>query len=140
MTTSFGLDRYRVERRDIANNDVTIILDMPPSTNNLFFNVQGKGRVATKEYRDWKDRNSGFIKSQKPSRVSGPVEIRIQVEDNFPRRDIDNPVKPCLDLIADRGMKIIDGDHANVVRKVTAEWADVKGVKLTISRAKARAA
>lgn len=140
MSTSFGLDRYRVEHREIQNPDVTILLDMPPSTNNLFFNVQGKGRVATKEYRDWKDRNSWYLKSQRPQRVSGPVEIKIQVEDNFPRRDIDNTVKPCLDLIADQGMKIIDGDHANVVRKVTAEWADVKGIRLTITRAKARAA
>lgn len=140
MKTNFGLDRYRVERREITSSDVTILLDMPPSTNNLFFNVQGRGRVATKEYRDWKDRNSWFIKSQKPQRVSGPVEIKILVEDSFPRRDIDNTVKPCLDIIADRGMKIIDGDHANVVRKVTAEWADVKGVHLTISRGKARAA
>lgn len=140
MGVKFSLDSYKVERREIKTPEVVLMLDMPPSANNLFFNVRGKGRVPTKEYSDWQARNGWYIKSQSPPRVNGPVVIKIELEDTHPRRDADNCIKACLDLIADRGMQIIDGDHAVVVRKVSAEWSDVKGVRLTISRGKARAA
>ena len=135
MSTKFGLETFRVEKREIPAPKVTIMLDMPPSANHLFFNVRGKGRVKTKEYTDWRERNSWFIKQQRPQRISGPVEVRIFFEDQHPRRDADNGIKACLDLIADSGVGIIDGDHSQVVRKISAEWADVKGVKIEIRRA-----
>lgn len=32
---------------------LTFTLPSPPTANNLFFNIQGRGRSRTKEYNDW---------------------------------------------------------------------------------------
>jgi hypothetical protein len=72
--------------------------------------------------------------------MSGPVRVIILLEDDHPRRDADNTIKPLLDLISSPEVNLIDGDHATVVREVSARWSAIKGVRIIISRALARAA
>lgn len=99
----------------------TVDLAFPPSVNNLFFNAKGKGRVKTPAYKKWQDDCGWLIKSQRPERVEGAVEVSISIcPPNKVRRDIDNLIKPCLDFLV--AHRIIEGDDSRFVRAVRAEW------------------
>jgi Holliday junction resolvase RusA-like endonuclease len=57
-------------------------------------------------------------------------------EEKRGRRDLDNLIKACLDLLVE--YKLIDGDHRTVVRAIAASWSEkVIGVRITISPAEA---
>lgn len=137
MVTRFGLD-VPVERRAVRARDAVVIdLDFPPSTNNLFANG-ANGRYATQGYRDWQTKAGWMLLADRPGRLAGPVRIRLEYEERSGRRDLDNLIKPVLDLLVKH--QVIDGDHRTVVREISAKWAPVKGVRITIEQAIARAA
>lgn len=129
-----------VERRAIVDHDsVTIDLPFPPSTNNLFGNGKS-GRFITQQYKDWRTSAGWKLKSDRTPRFPGPVKIALIYEEKRGRRDLDNLLKPCLDLLVEH--RIIDGDHRTVVREIAASWSEkVQGVRITIAPAEsARAA
>lgn len=107
-----------------------IILDLPvpPSVNALFFNAK-KGRVRTSIYNDWRTEAGWILKMQKAQAISGPVSLAYQVEDKG-RADLGNLEKAITDLLVTHGM--IEGDGRDVVRKITMEWADVQGCRVTV--------
>ena len=75
MSTLFSLN---VEHRKIAPraNQSAIILTglaLPPSVNQLFANVAGKGRVRTGRYRAWAQVAGWQIKTQRPVRLRAMV-------------------------------------------------------------------
>lgn len=52
--TKFGLDRVRIERKALTAQKMELRLPhLPPSTNHLYLNVPGRGRVKTRAYEDW---------------------------------------------------------------------------------------
>lgn len=129
-----SLDTIRVERRDIGEQVFVLLLpELPPSTNNLYDNVSRGGRVKSSAYKNWLDTMGLFANRQIRGCFSDPVTISIEVEDRHPRRDASNVIKPCEDLLVKSGV-IID-DRAKYVRKISAEWADVEGVKISVRRA-----
>ncbi|ARO57375.1 hypothetical protein B2G69_07155 [Methylorubrum zatmanii] len=90
---------------------VEIRFPLPPSTNSLFFNVAGKGRVKTPRYRRWRDNAVLAICTTKPTpgRMAGPCDVTIYLPPF--RRDIDNRVKPCLDVAVAAGIIADDGQR-----------------------------
>ena len=104
-------------------NTLSYSVPYPPSTNNLFYNVPGKGRVRTQRYRTWARAAGNDILAQKRGHIGGPVHLTITLT---PRRgrnpDASNATKPLEDLLVDMG--IIDGDNREIVRKLTVEWDD----------------
>lgn len=104
-------------------------IPIPPSTNNMFVNVKGRGRVKSTEYRKWRDAAGWFIQSQPHPKVPGKVNITIEVRRG--RGDIDNRVKPVLDLLVLN--RLIDDDRH--VESVTARWADIDSCRVTIEAA-----
>ena len=104
-----------------------IRLPQPPSTNNLYRNVSGKGRRKTQRYKTWLNAAGWAIKEQRPEPVRGWVIIDITVErrDNH-RRDISNTIKACEDLLV--AHKIIEDDSK--VQEVTARWGPVDGCEV----------
>lgn len=106
---------------------------LPPSANNLFFNLPRGGRAQTQPYRDWILHASLILKNQIAGRLLGRVDVTIQLEDKHPRRDVDNAVKPCMDLLVKLGA--LQDDNAKCVRSVKAEWANIDGVRIEIRRA-----
>lgn len=133
--TKFGLDTP-VQRRHIdARSDVVVDLPFPPSTNNLFAN--GKhGRYITQEYKDWRTNAGWKIRAGHIGRLGGPVKVTLVYEERRGRRDLDNLVKPVLDLLVEH--KVIDGDHRSIVREINASWSEkIQGVRITISQAEA---
>lgn len=111
-----------------------IDLPTPPSTNHLYCNVPGRGRVPSKEYLAWRTEAGWMLKAQRPKPVHGAVELSFAFRENN-RRDLSNHLKAAEDLLVEH--KLIDGDRCKTVRKITLEWADVEGVKVTITVASA---
>lgn len=74
-----------------------IAIAMPPSTNALYRNVPGKGRVKTKAYLAWIKSAGWDLHLQRPPQVAGWYRMTIQVPDDCPL-DLDN-LKAVSDLL-----------------------------------------
>lgn len=126
----FSLD-VPVEKRAIPSNSVSYLLPyMPPSTNNLYANVQGRGRVKTTKYRDWLMAAGLLLRRQGIQRMTGRVDVVISLEDRHPTRDCDNTIKPVGDLLVAVG--VLQDDRAKWVRSIKAEWAPITGIRIDI--------
>lgn len=97
---------------------VQLVLPAPPSANNLFKNVPGKGRVRTTLYGDWLSHAGWRLRTQHPGLVEGPVLILIGIERTNSMADIDNRLKATLDLLV--AHKVIEDDR--FVAGVAAAW------------------
>lgn len=97
---------------------ITFTLPVPPSVNQLFRNVPGKGRVKTRAYEDWQGHAKVVIRLQQVLPVSGRVLVVFGVERQSAAADIDNRIKAMLDVIV--AAKIINDD--NQVTAFAAAW------------------
>ncbi|MFG1302690.1 RusA family crossover junction endodeoxyribonuclease [Xanthobacter autotrophicus] len=82
---------------------VLTLLSPPPSLNNAFKNVRGKGRVKTAEYKAWRKDAAWQLHLQKPPRFTGQVSVTILVPKST-RSDLDNLNKGILDALQDVGV------------------------------------
>lgn len=105
----------------LRRDDGVIRLPVPPSVNNLFVNVRGKGRVKSREYKVWLDQADKLMKFARHAPVISPAEVSIRVGKCNAQRDLDNLNKPVLDILVHAG--IIENDNLNHVHKVTTEKA-----------------
>lgn len=111
---------------------ITINLPFPPSTNNLFINGKA-GRFRSQKYDSWIQEAGNEILRQRPSKVSGPVNLSFEFQDGRDnrKRDVTNLIKAPEDLLVKHGL--IEADDGSIVRSVTAKWAsEVEGVRVTI--------
>ncbi|GLS45117.1 RusA family crossover junction endodeoxyribonuclease [Methylobacterium brachythecii] len=97
---------------------VEIRFPLPPSTNSLFANVAGRGRIKTPKYRAWRQQAvlQISIAVPRPGRIAGVCDVEIFMPPFT--GDTDNRIKPCLDAAVEAG--IIAGDDQRFVRKVSA--------------------
>lgn len=98
------------------------VIPKPPSVNKAWRNVAGKGRVRTGDYNDWKTEALWRIKLQKVAPVKGHVIVIIGVERESMLADIDNMVKPLLDVLGEKGGAGIIKDDKFVMASAFA-WA-----------------
>lgn len=112
---------------------ITVDMPYPPSVNNLFVNVQGKGRRKSKRYEEWSHVAHMEIMAQRPQwriqHICGPVSISIVLERRGRPIDIDNGAKALIDALVK--MKLIDDDRN--VQRLTVEHGDVKGARVTVT-------
>jgi len=95
---------------------LTVELPYPPSVNSMYANVPGKGRVKSKAYNGWPDFAHWTGKAWKYAK---PVSVQIKlVKPDKRRRDVDNPIKCCLDFLV-RSEAIQDDSQ---VIKVSSEF------------------
>lgn len=109
-------------RQESAQSVYLFTKHIPPSVNECFKNI-GKGRARTKRYISWAQA-AGYDFNGKPL-VHGPFTCVITI-DRSKRHvlsDIDNRIKPTLDLLQTHG--IIDDDR--LCESVTARWGDADG-------------
>ena len=93
---------------------------MPTSVNAMFKNVNGRGRVKTKEYHDWQEAALWEIVGQRIKPIDGEVSISIGLVAQDKRSfDIDNRIKGALDTLVKA--KIIQDDNSKIVRRVSVE-------------------
>lgn len=105
----------------LPDADEVIKLPFPPSTNTLFANVRGKGRVKTERYKTWIAAAGWDVKGAEP--VDGPyhLEIVLKRPDNR-RRDLDNCIKAISDLLVEHGITPDD----SLCQGLTVQWSDAK--------------
>src|SRR5262245_10221330 len=106
---------------------VTYTLSVPPSLNNAFFNVRGRGRVKSSVYRYWLARTAWEIAAQRQGCCGGGFTVEIVL----PRRtrgDIDNRCKGILDALTMGGAVRDDRD----CRCLTIRRADVDQLVVTL--------
>ena len=101
-------------------------LPMPPSVNNMHANRPGIGRVKTKAYREWIT-EAGFMllaqrnRQGKHKRIDGPIAVTVEAyRPANKRRDLDNILKPLLDLLT-KTQTIKDDSQ---IVDIWARWVD----------------
>ena len=121
------------------NEDLQVfdIKALPPSANNLFANVRGKGRVKTERYKGWLNAAGWDVLLAKPKTMQFPVKVTILIRRHNKRSDIDNQNKPLLDLLVKHGVLIDDSQ----VMSLTTEWSEaVEGCRIFIEKWRKEAA
>lgn len=77
----------------------SFMLPEPPSTNALFKNVPGKGRVRTSLYQDWLMMAITAMRQQRVPTVDHRCIVILGVERRSLQSDIDNRLKAALDAM-----------------------------------------
>jgi crossover junction endodeoxyribonuclease RusA len=104
----------------------------PPSLNNLFANVAGKGRVRADRYRKWANAAGWDLKLNKPQPVKGPVSVTMLFgRPDKRRRDLDGLAKAPADLLVEHG--VIEDD--SLIQRLTLAWAPITGMQITVEAA-----
>jgi hypothetical protein len=113
---------------------ITIDLPFPPATRET--TVTGEQSLA---HHTWREQAAEAIAEQRPRCAPGPVEICVTLEYRGEFRAIGNLTANVLDVLV-RG-QIITGSHAQIVQRITLQWAKAqRGARVEISSAMARAA
>jgi Holliday junction resolvase RusA-like endonuclease len=84
-----------------------ICLPLPPSLNNAFINSP-RGRYSSPAYKAWQFLAAERLTLQSWDMPSPPYGVTIRVNINH-KSDIDNRVKPVLDLLVKHG--VLTGDQ-----------------------------
>ena len=112
-------------------NEVRVTLSWPPSVNNLFLNVAGRGRVPTKEYKARRETAGWELQAQRPRKFREPVEITVELNPPTKRAfDPDGKLKGPIDLLVTH--EIIPDDSIRWVRSVTAKVVE-SGAPCTVT-------
>jgi Holliday junction resolvase RusA-like endonuclease len=100
----------------------SVEISMPPSLNNAYRNVPGKGRVKDEAYASWMNDAVKILAALVPAhqRIAGRISVSIVLPEKM-RGDIDNRVKPILDALVKSGRVDDDRNVAELyVRKLRA--------------------
>lgn len=105
---------------DRALMPIYLELPFPPSVNNMFINGKaGKGRFLAPRYRAWKTEAGYLARSQSKEHIAGPFAVQINaVRPDKRRRDIDNCIKPIVDLLVSLGFVEDDSE----MQTIQASW------------------
>lgn len=121
-----------------ADPVVRFKLPRPPSVNNLFATIPGRGRVMSESYRTWRKTALPEIMVQRIGQPKAPARYEMHCIYERPRTkrgavrvlDLDNLIKPVSDVMVEMG--IIWDDC--LAERIILEWGDVEGCEVTISR------
>ena len=108
---------------------------VPPSSNNIYANVPGKGRVASSRLKTWRIAAGWDLQRAKPHKWTVPVYLTIAIGKLPANSDLSNRVKAIEDLLVTH--QIIPGDTIKWVRGINCYLAQVpfKGVEIAITAA-----
>lgn len=87
---------------------VSFTMPMPPSVNQIFRNLPGKGRVKTGAYDDWRAFAVTSIRRQQIAALTGRVLVLFGVERMSLSADIDNRIKAMLDAMVEARVIVDD--------------------------------
>jgi len=108
---------------------------VPPSTNSLYANVPGRGRVATKRLRTWRQAVGWEMNRQCHHKWTVPVYLTIVIGKLRKNADLSNHIKALEDLLVTHG--VIPDDSIQWVRGVNISLAaePFDGVEIAITAA-----
>lgn len=96
-------------------------IPIPPSLNNIYFNLPKGGRRKTTDYKAWVEAGLLMLKTQKPTLIVERVDLTVSVPGSE-QGDISNRIKAAEDLIVKAG--ILKGDSKSYVRSAKGIWVD----------------
>lgn len=107
---------------------ITLVLPVPPSTNNLFATA-GRRRIKSQRYRDWLEEAGFYLMQQtfKQGEIEGAYEMRLRVPLKC-RADVTNLFKAPEDLLVSIGV-LPDDKHCF---RASIERADVEDCEVTV--------
>ncbi len=100
---------------------VSIVVPLPPPLSRCFRNHGARGRVKTRDYRQWISRALRGLVPQRPGRVPGDVRVHIVMRRKDAFSDGDNRLKGLGDILKRSG--IIRDD--SLLQRYTIEWLDL---------------
>ena len=86
---------------------VRVAVPVPPSVNNLFINVGGRGRVPSREYTAWKRLAQPLVRAKLPPPPAYPVEVNYLIRPGKGWRvnaDVANREKGLTDALVAAGV------------------------------------
>ena len=88
----------------------------PPSANRMFMRQMTRRgrRDLTPEYKAWRDRAGWIVKTQIVGFATIACRFRVEIQVPHSRMDIDNQIKPILDLAQNLGIIANDGNAAGI--------------------------
>lgn len=111
---------------------IMIAVPVPPSTNRLYANKRGGGRIKTQAYKNWIRQAGWDLRLQKPPHMPGYVAVLYYVP--WPKRkgkyDLGNREKALSDLLVKHG--VIEDDSKIVDLHLKFSTGDL--VQMEISR------
>jgi hypothetical protein len=111
-----------VDRRPIDTRSAVVFrLECPPS------------RKYPDAVKKWETRTAWAVAMNRPQRMPGPVRIQLEFPEERGRTLSDDIIDPILQML-DK-YRIIDGNHRTIVRELTARFAHVGDVLVTIESA-----
>lgn len=103
---------------------MTVTIPVPPSANSV--TGHGRGRhYRSHEYAAWLRAAAAAIRMSQGAEVAPPAVVHIRVGRIRANRDIDNLVKPVLDVLREAG--VLADDDTRHVREVRV-WLDETAV------------
>lgn len=101
---------------------INLSLPMPPSTNSLYRNAPGRGRVKTERYKTWIRAAMNEAMPQRQKAIPGPYQmvILLSAESRRTNADATNRIKAPEDLLKRLGL-ITDDRYAE---SVAVSWCD----------------
>jgi hypothetical protein len=97
-------------------SEQTVAVPMPPSTNTLFVNIPGRGRVKNGKYRTWQLEAIPILRaSLKPVQGAVRMHYGLVLGTSF-RGDISNRIKALEDAVVEAG--VIEGDTHRIVSEI----------------------
>jgi len=111
---------------------VTIDLPFPPSVNRLWRSTKSGKHYRSPRYQTWFQAAGIEINRQRPGKVLGQFSVLLQLGRPDRRgRDLDNLMKPVLDILEHYG--VIEND--NLAQHVAIHWSDtIKGAHVVVSK------
>ena len=123
----FTLEKTRVERKAIPAKKLVLLLPgMPPPAHRQY-----EGALKSIGYREWLERSALSLHRQARTRVTGPVDVLIEIEDCHPARDASHCIGAVEELLVQSG--ILCDDRSRSIRRIAAQWAEVKGLRITLA-------
>lgn len=109
----------------------TLTLSMPPpSLNHAFINAGKAGRIKSPIYRGWQTMAHLELRRQSGWHVPGRIKVYLHFNRAETRADLDNLIKPVLDLLVAAGRI---ADDRNVVHVEASFDNDAPGTLIVLT-------
>jgi len=111
---------------------LSIDLPFPPSANRLWRSTKDGRHYRSPRYQTWFQAAGIEINRQRPGKIEGQFSVLLQLgRPDRRRRDLDNLMKPVLDLLQHYG--IIEND--SLAQHVSVHWSEtIKGAHVVLAK------
>lgn len=89
-------------------------------------------RANAANYEDWLERAVSVLRAQAHLRCLSRMDLTIKLEDCHPRARAQDAITPVMEALV--RAQVLQAGGSPAVRKVSAEWADVMGVEIHLSK------